>query len=157
MAELPVRQPDWIDDAPIRNAATRRIAAKPDAVWARIADHEAWPEWFTVLKSVRVTTGAEGVGGGRAVSMPGATMHEVFTVWEPSTHFAFAVVKANPLLASMAESVELTPDGDGCVIRYRQGIEPARGFGWFWKATLPRLRRELVRALDRLAVLAEAS
>ena len=31
-----------------------------------------------------------GVGGRRDVSMPGATISEVFTVWEPGEHFAFA-------------------------------------------------------------------
>ena len=134
----------------------RRVAASCDAVWARIADHETWPEWFTALKRVRVTGEPAGVGGQREVSMTGATVREVFTVWEPGVQFAFAVVQANRTLAGMAESVELREDGDGCVVTYRQGIEPARGFGWLWKRILPRMRSELTKALDRLATLAEA-
>lgn len=157
MAELPAQQPEWIATAPIQVVETRRIAASCDAVWARIADHETWPEWFTALKSVRVTTGAEGIGGGREVAVPGATFGEVFTAWEPGQRFAFSVIEASRTLAAMAESVELAADGDGCVITYRQGIEPARGFGWFWKLVQRRLRSNLASALDRLAVLVEAS
>lgn len=156
MADLPVHQPDWIASAPMQNVQERRIAASCDAVWARIADHETWPEWYTVLSRVRVTGEPTGVGGRREVTSTGLTFGEVFTVWQPNEQFAFAVVRFNPSLAGMAESVELRADDDGCVVTYRQGIEPARGFGWLWKLFLPRLRRELTRALDRLAVLAEA-
>jgi uncharacterized protein YndB with AHSA1/START domain len=156
MAELPAHGPDWIATAPVRNIASRRITASCDAVWARLVDHESWPEWFTALSSVRVTTGAAGVGGGREVSMTGTRVGEVFTVWEPGHRFAFAAIKANRTLAGMAESIELEPDDDGCTITYRQGVAPGRGFGWLWKLTLPRMRKELVKALDQLAVLVEA-
>ena len=157
MSELPAHPPSWIDTAPLQNVGEQRIAASCDAVWARIADHETWPAWFTALKQVRVTGEAAGAGGRREVSMPGATLGEEFTVWEPGAHFAFAVVRANRTLAGMAESVELRADGDDCVVTYRQGIEPARGFGWLWKLILPRMRRELTKALDQLATLVEAT
>ena len=157
MANLPVHPPSWIDSAPLQNVGEQRIAASCDAVWQRIADHETWPEWFTALRQVRVTGDAVGVGGRRDVSMPGATIGEVFTAWVPNEHFAFAVVRANRTLAGMAESVELRDDGDGCLLTYRQGVEPAHRFGWLWKLIMPRMRRELVKALDHLAVLSEAS
>ncbi len=76
-------------------------------------------------------------------------------MWEPGRQFAFAVVRANRTLAGMAESVELRTDGDGCVVTYRQGVEPARGFGWLWRLVLVRMRRDLTKALDRLAELVE--
>ena len=156
MADLPVHPPAWIDAAPLQNVEQRQLAASCEDVWVRIADHETWPEWFTALKQVRVTGEAAGVGGRREVSMSGLSVGEVFTVWEPGEQFAFAVVRANRTLAGMGESVELRSDGDGCVITYRQGIEPARGFGWLWRLILPRMRRELTRALDQLASLVEA-
>jgi hypothetical protein len=156
MADLPVHPPTWIDTAPLRNVGERRIAATCDAVWARIADHETWPEWFTALKRVRVTGEAAGVGGQREVSMTGTTIGEVFTVWEPGVQFAFAVVRANRTLAGLAESVELRDDGDGCFVTYRQGIQPGRGFGWLWEPIRRRMRSELTKALDQLASLAEA-
>jgi len=150
MSALPVHQPDWIDSAPLRNTHERRMAASAEQVWARIADHETWPEWFTAIKTVRVAGDAVGVGGRREVSIPGTKMGEVFTVWEPNQQFAFAVISANRTLAGMAESVELRPDGDGCLVTYRQGIEPARGFGWLWKLIVPRMRSELAKALEQL-------
>lgn len=151
MAELPAHEPDWIASAPLQNVQERRIAASREAVWEHIADHETWPEWFTAVKRVRVTGEPAGVGGRREVSIPGATLGEVFTVWMPAEQFAFAVVRANATLAGMAESVELRDDGDACVVSYRQGMDPARGFGWLWKLILPRMRSELTKALDQLA------
>ena len=94
MADLPAHPPEWIASARLRNVGERRILASCDAVWARIADHETWPEWFTALKSVRVTGDGTGVGGRREVSMPGATIGEVFTVWEPGEQFAFAAASS---------------------------------------------------------------
>lgn len=155
MADLPAHPPAWIDTAPITNRADRRIAAPASVVWARIADHESWPEWFTALSRVNVTGDPAGVGGGRTVSMPGLTVVEEFTVWEPERQFAFAVVGANRTIAGMAESVEIRDDPDGCVVTYRQGVEPGSGFGWFWKLALPRLRKELTKALAQLAASVE--
>jgi hypothetical protein len=150
MGELPAHGPEWIDTAPLRNVVERRLAAPCEAVWARIADHETWPEWFTALDRVRVTGEPEGVGGRREATARGITMGEVFTAWEPGERFAFAIVRANRTLAGMAESVELRPDGDGCVVTYRQGVEPASGFGWLWRLIMPRLRSETAKALERL-------
>ena len=151
MADLPVHPPSWIDGAPVRNVAERRIAAPPAAVWTHVADHERWPEWFTALSTVRATADSSSVGGGRSVSMPGVTVDEEVTVWEPERQFAFAVVGAPRGLAGMAESVELRPDGDGCVVTYRQGIAPARGWGLVWRVLVRRMRHQLDDALDRLA------
>ena len=151
MAQLIERQPEWIDDAPISLSNSRRIAASPEAVWARIADHETWPEWFTDFSKVTVTSGAEGVGGGRKVTMPGATVTELFTEWEPNRRFAFTLVEGPPILASMAELVEIEPADDGCTITYRQGIEPAKGFAWLWKPVAKRFDGQTRKALDRLA------
>ncbi len=152
MSTLPRREPDWIPTAPIVITRSRRIDASVDAVWAWIADHETWPEWFTALKSVRVTGEPAGVDGRREVSMGGLTLGEVFTAWEPGSLFAFSVVKGPPIVASVAESVALTAEGAGaCTITYTQGIEPARGFGWLWRIIARRMNSELRKGLDRLA------
>ena len=155
MAQLVERSPEWIGTAPVVVQNSRRIAASADAVWARIADHETWPEWFTDLSKVRVTTAASGVGGGREVSMPGITVREVFTAWEPPNHFAFTVVEGPRVLAAMAESITIEPDGDGCTITYAQGIEPATGFGRVLKVMARRMNGQQRKALDRLAALVE--
>ncbi|MEQ8437220.1 MAG: SRPBCC family protein [Ilumatobacter fluminis] len=157
MAQLTERPADWASTAPIVVENTRRIAAPVETVWERIADHETWPEWFTDLSSVTVTFGAEGVGGGRDVKVPGMTVKERFTAWEPPHHFAFTLFEGPRIMTSMAESVALVPDsdGDGCTITYTQGIEPAKGFGWLVKLAAKRLDVQQRAALDKLAALVE--
>jgi uncharacterized protein YndB with AHSA1/START domain len=155
MAHLVERSPEWIGTAPIVVQNSRRIDASADAVWARIADHETWPEWFTDLSKVEVTTAASGVGGGRQVSMPGITVREVFTAWDPPNHFAFTVVEGPRILTAMAESITIEIDGDGCTITYAQGLEPAKGFGGILRAMARRMNGQQRKALDRLAALVE--
>ena len=152
MAQLVERPPEWVSSAPVLVKNSRSIAAPVERVWARIADHESWPEWFTDASSVKVTTAAEGVGGGREVKLPGATMREVFTAWDPPNHFAFSVVEGPRMLKSMAESITIEGEGDECTITYAQGIEPAKGFGWLWKLLAKRMDARQRKALDRLAV-----
>ena len=156
MAQLPVRQPEWIATAPLVVQRERRVFAAPAAVWKHIADHETWPEWFVALKRVKVTGAAEGVGGQRVVSVPGATIGELFTAWDPNERFAFAVISGPRLLAALAESVVIEPNDDGCTVTYTQGIEPARRFGWFWRLSSKRMSKLLGNALDALAARAEA-
>ncbi len=155
MAQLPVRQPDWIDTAPVVVRQERRVSAPPAAVWKHIADHETWPEWFKGLKQIEVTGEAEGIGGQRVATVPGAKVGEVFTAWEPDRQFAFAVVSGPPVLAAMAESVVIEVTDSGCIVRYTMGIEPARGFGWFLKLGAGRVEKMLTEALDNLAERAE--
>ncbi|HEY5663384.1 MAG TPA: SRPBCC family protein [Ilumatobacter sp.] len=155
MAQLPIRQPEWIPAAPVVVRRERHVDAPASAVWRHIADHETWPEWFPGLKRVEVPGSREGVGGQRLVSVPGATVGEVFTAWDPDARFAFAVVAAPRVLASMAESVVIAADGDSCDVTYTIGIEPATGFGWFWRLAAGRMARMLERALVNLAERAE--
>jgi uncharacterized protein YndB with AHSA1/START domain len=155
MAEKIERAPEWVPTAPVAIRNSRRIEAPAEKVWERIADHETWPEWFTDLSTVEITLGAEGVGGGRQVSMPGVKVRERFTAWDPPTRFAFTIVDGPVMITSMAELIEIEPDGDACTITYTQGIEPAKGFGWFWKIGSKRLDGQLKKALDRLAALVE--
>lgn len=147
------REPGWIAEAPLQTGAQRTIAAPPDAVWAVIADHTGWPDWFPALKSVAVTGEPTGVGGRRRVSIPGMRFDEVFTAWEPGRLFAFTVVATRPpLLTAMAESVALTDTGDGSTtVVYRQGFEPRRGMGWFWRRNQLQMQASVEAGLAGLA------
>ena len=155
MAQLVERSPEWIGTAPIVVQNSRRIGASAEVVWARIADHETWPEWFTDLSKVEVTTAASGVGGGREVSMPGVRVREVFTAWDPPNHFAFTVIEGPRILEAMAESIMIESEDGGCTITYAQGIEPAKGFGRICKVMARRMNGQQRKALDRLATLVE--
>lgn len=156
MASLQRRDSEWIPSAPILVSRSQPIDASADQVWSIIADHERWPEWFTTLKSVEVTGAAAGVGGTRRVRIPGAALDEVFTAWSPGEQFAFSVLSGFPGLIAMAESVDIeTVDAQRCVVRYSQGIEPRRGFGWLWKLIAKRAGKTLEAALGSLATVAE--
>ncbi|HSH10917.1 MAG TPA: SRPBCC family protein [Ilumatobacter sp.] len=156
MAQLPIHQPEWIGTAPVVVRRERSVLAPPAAVWKHIADHHAWPQWFKGLTTVQVTGASEGVGGQRVASMTGTTVGEVFTAWTPNEQFAFAIVTGPRVLAGMAESVVLEPDEGGCTVVYTIGIEPASGFGWLVKLGSKRLAKMLEKALDALALRAQA-
>jgi hypothetical protein len=152
-----VQPPEWIDAAPIVVEAQVDIAAPPEVVWGILADHVAWPEWFTALDAVEVTRGGSGVGGGRRVTARRMPLDEEFTVWDENAHFAFAVVHSKlPILDAMAESIRIEPIDDGCRVVYRQGLQAKRGFGkvlgLIWQGAAKQLRT----ALDNLRQRAES-
>lgn len=167
MPELIRRDPSWIDNAPVQVEESITIDAPPDVVWGLVADHERWPEWFSALASVEITLGATGVGGGRKVKagpMGPMVFDEEFTAWDDPAddgtwHFAFTVLRSNvPLIRSMAESVRLSPIGDGArtLLVYRQGLEAPQpwltgALGLSWRYAEWGLRR----ALPALAARAE--
>jgi uncharacterized protein YndB with AHSA1/START domain len=153
MSTYTERPPEWIPSAPLVNERSRVIAASRAVVWQRIADHTTWPEWFTSLKRVVVNGAAEGVGGRRAVSIPGATVNEVFTAWEPEQRFAFTLVDGPPGIVAIAESVELVDHDGGTLVTYRQGFEPRRGWGRPVRLVVARMDRELAKALEQLDAL----
>ena len=155
MAQLTERPADWPSTAPIVVNYSRRIAAPVETVWQRIVDHETWTEWMTDLSSVTVTLGAEGVGGGRDAKANGMTVKERFTAWDPPHQFGFTVYEGPRVLTSMAETIDLEADGDGCKINYTIGLEPAKGFGWLVKQMAKRLGASQRKAIDTLAGLVE--
>jgi len=157
MAKHPVQPPEWIDAAPILVREEIEIAAPPSAVWARIADHETWPEWFTALDRVeRIGTGAD-VGSGRRVFVKRLPIEEEFTAWDVDEHFAFGVTSSKiPILHTMAESVRLEQTAAGTCVIYRQGLQGRSGFGWAMELAWKRPAKQLVDALERLRDLVES-
>lgn len=159
MPRHPVKQPEWIDSAPILVSETVEIDATPTHVWAHLADHAAWPEWFDALDEVRPGTTSTGVGGTRQIVTKPLTIDEVFTAWDEGEHFAFAIVGSQlPMLAAAAESVRLEPIGDGgrCRVTYRQGVEGRRGLGWLMKLAWTPAGKGLAPALAALKQRVEA-
>lgn len=146
---------DWLDDAPLLLRATRRIEAPPEAVWARIADHAGWTQWFNGLKKVVPGSPATGVGGGRTVSLAGGlTLEEEFLAWDENRRFAFVVTHMKPrILRTLVEDVALEPTADGAtMVTYRQGWDPIGGKpvqALLRKSTQPQLEKAL-EELERL-------
>jgi len=149
--------PDRIDGAPIGAAEATMIDATPDVVWRQIADHHSWPEWFGGLSSVVVTGRAAGVGGRRRVFAGPVRFDEVFTVWEPGRHFAFAVTGSSvPGLDWLAESITLEPVGAATLVQYRQGLAARPGYGWLWSALWTRASAQLAPGLQELKTRSES-
>jgi uncharacterized protein YndB with AHSA1/START domain len=155
MATHTLQPPEWIDAAPIRFECSVEIAAPPEAVWARIADHRTWPEWFTAVDSVDIVGASEGVGGGRRVTSGKVVFDEEFTAWDVGEHFAFAVIASKlPILESLAESVVIEPTATGSRVVYRQGLQAKRGFGvllgLLWKRAAKQLEPSLANLKQQL-------
>lgn len=152
MTPIKPRPVEWVDSAPVRASRSRRIAQPPAVVWAAIADHARWTEWFPRLVAVTPGEVADAVGGTRTVDLGVAAAEEEFLAWEPERHFAFTVTASNrPGLRSMVEDIRLTSDGDtACTVTYTMGLEPLGG-----KLLRPVLEPVLRKAIsDGLAGLA---
>jgi hypothetical protein len=155
-----VHPPEWIDSAPIVVDESVVIDAPPSAVWAEIADHESWPEWFETLNRVEPGPTSTGVGATRRVSAGPLVLDEEFTAWDENEHFAFAVTHSKlPILGALIESVRLSPENDGaaCRVNYRQGVQGRSGFGWAMKALWSRAAKDLPVALQNLKQRVESS
>ncbi len=121
---------DWLDDAPLLLSASRRIDATPDAVWARVADHSTWPDWWAGLKHVEPGAQPTGVGGTRTVKLAGGlTIQEEFLAWEEDRRFAFVVTHMKPkIIRTLVEDLTLEPvDGGATKVTYTQGWDPIGG------------------------------
>lgn len=152
-----VQPPEWIDDAPIRVTESVDIAAPPRGVWAHIADHESWPEWFTALERVERFGSGEGVGSGRRVIVMRLPIDEEFTAWDVDEHFAFGVTATKIVtLQALAESVRLESIDGGTRVTYRQGVQGRPGLGWAMRLLWRRPARQLADALGNLRVRVES-
>lgn len=145
MKPITPRTLEWMDQAPVCVTRTRRIAVEPDRVWAALADHEGWPDWFGPITKVERIGSGEGVGGSRRVFIKSIGVEEEFLAWEPGSRFAFTVVRVNRSgIRSMVEDIRLTPEGDtATTVSYTQAIDPIASF-----VTAPLLRRAISKTLD---------
>ncbi|HET7654907.1 MAG TPA: SRPBCC family protein [Acidimicrobiales bacterium] len=155
MTKLVPRTIEWIDSAPVRIPASARSTASPDAVFAVLAEHERWPEWFTSVKSVEVMGAPSGVGARRRVKVPGLTVDEEFIVWEPGVRWSFTGLEARPgITRSLVEDCRLTPvsgDGGGTDITYTMYLDPPTWMRPLLAVLAPQLRRNNNKAMENLA------
>lgn len=137
---------EWMHRAPVRAVRTRTVQATPDQVFAVLADHEAWPEWFDQITSVDVLGPAEGVGARRRVHIGSTSVDEEFLAWEPGRRFSFTVTQASrPGIRSLNEDIRLVPVGDdSTTVAYTMALDPV-GPG---RLLAPVLNRVVGKALD---------
>lgn len=158
MSQLVPQTVDWIDRAPIRIEARAESSASPAEVFAVLADHERWPEWFPSVKKVTVIGAASGVGARRRVAIPGATVDEEFIVWEPGVRWTFTGIAARPKFTrSLVEDCRLEDRGSaGTSISYTMYLDPAPLLRPLVKVLSGQIRANNTRALANLAERAAA-
>jgi uncharacterized protein YndB with AHSA1/START domain len=158
MGTLVPRSIDWVEAAPISIVASAESTATPDAVFAVLADHERWPEWFPGVRRVTVLGPAAGVGARRRVAVPGATVDEEFIVWEPGVRWSFTGIAASPRVTrSLVEDCRLAPlPAGGTSISYAMLLDPPPLLRPLVKLAAPRIRRNNQQALKNLAARAAA-
>jgi hypothetical protein len=153
MTTLPMQTVDWIDHAPLRVEARAESTASPDKVFAVLADHERWPEWFPRVRKVTVLGPAEGVGARRRVELPGMTVDEEFIVWDPGARWTFTGYEARPRFTrSLVEDCVLTPrPGGGTAITYTMYMDPVGVMGALVKLSAGQMRKNNTKAMQNLA------
>lgn len=153
MAALVKRSIEWVESAPIRIEATSESTASPTDVFAVLADHEHWPEWFPSVRKVTVLGVAAGVGATRRVAIPGATVDEEFIVWEPGVRWTFTGIAARPrFTTSLVEDCRLRElASGGTAITYTMYLDPPGVLAPLVRAFAGRLKANNSRAMANLA------
>ena len=158
MAALLPQPIEWIDLAPVCIEARAESAASPEAVFAVLADHERWPEWFPAVRKVSVLGAASGVGARRRVVVPGLAVDEEFIVWDPGVRWAFTGYAARPRFTrSLVEDCRLSrlPTG-GTAMTYSMYLDPHPSLRVLVAAARHQVSRNIGRALTNLSRRAES-
>jgi ribosome-associated toxin RatA of RatAB toxin-antitoxin module len=150
---------EWSETAPIRVQGTAATTASPEAVFAVLADHARWPEWFPKVKAVEILGPAEGVGARRRVKIPGLAVDEEFIAWEPGKLFAFTATAAKPgAFKALVEHCRIKPsERGGCDVTWTMTFEPHPLAAPVMKLARRSLEANLGTAMANLARRAEAS
>jgi hypothetical protein len=148
MTAIEPRTLAWAPSAPIQNEGRAHSTAAPDAVFAVLADQEAWPEWFPRIEKVTVGPGPVGVGSQRTVTLRGLAVDEVLIAWEPGRLFAFTGVDVRPrAFAALVEQCLLEPTADGGTdITWVQSVTPGNVL---YRILFKVSRRTIVKSLDQ--------
>ncbi|GES33364.1 SRPBCC family protein [Streptomyces angustmyceticus] len=142
---------DFAESAPLRLVFAAEVTARPEKVFAALADDVAgWSHWFTGVTRSAPTHG----GSGREVHLTGGTRFtETVLAAEPDSHYAYRVDTTNaPGLHALLEDWRLTPSGGGTRLRWMfaaDGPAPVRFLLTLARPGLGRAFRESARALDR--------
>lgn len=158
MATLTPETPNWTDTAPVKISAVREMATTADRVFAALANHEAWPNWFDAIDRVDVLgEQREGIGARRSVYLARRRIRidEEFIEWEPEKVWGFTVVEATGpfrLLVTLNERVTIQVIGpDRVRVTYLMALKPrGRSKLLFDKVLRRGLEKNLGSALDEL-------
>lgn len=98
--------------------ATATTSAAPDAVWALLADEQAWTRWGSWSSAEIEGGGEHGPGAVRVLVARPFRVRERVTTWEPAARMGYELLEGMKLDGYRGE-VTLTPDGEGTTVRWR--------------------------------------
>jgi uncharacterized protein YndB with AHSA1/START domain len=157
MGTIEQKNLDWIERAPVSFSGSATTTASPEAVFAILADHEHWPEWFPVLtKEEVVGPRPEGIGTRRLATIPGGKVEEVIIAWDPGQRFAFAVTAVSPgIVRALLEDCRIEPAQGGTRVTYTMYLEPVAVFGPLMSLMKGPMGKQLDKGMRALAARAE--
>jgi uncharacterized protein YndB with AHSA1/START domain len=149
---------DWIERAPFSFSGSATTTASPEAVFAVLADHERWPEWFPLLKkTVVIGPIREGVGIRRVTTLPGAKLDELFIAWDPGERLAFTMTAVSPRIThAFVDDCRIERAGSGSHITYTSYLDPVAPLLPIMKVLKGLLGKQLDKGMRALAARAEA-
>ena len=158
MGTIAPKDLDWIERAPFSLSGSATTTASPAAVFAVLADHERWPEWFPLLKkTVVIGPAREGVGMRRVSTFPGTKLDELFIAWDPGKRLAFTMTAVSPgITHAFVDDCRIEPAGSGSHITYTTYLDPVAPLLPIMKLMKGLLGKQLDKGMRALAARAEA-
>jgi len=149
---------EWMARAPYSVTGSATTTASLEAVFAVLADHERWPEWFPLItKTVVVGPAREGVGMRRETSIPGGHLDELFLAWDPGKRLAFTCTAIKPRIwHALLDDCHIERVGDRTHITYATYLDPAPPVLPIMKLLKGHLNEQFDKGMRTLAALAEA-
>ena len=143
---------DWTEQAPVSFSGSATTTASPEAVFAILADHERWPEWFPVIKKTIVLGSArEGVGMRRVTTIPGGKIEELIIAWDPGERFAFTgTAVSTGIVHALVEDCRI-----GTRVTYTMYLDPVAPLRPIMKLMKGLVGKQLDKGMRALAARAE--
>jgi carbon monoxide dehydrogenase subunit G len=149
MASVEPQDIEFAETAPVIAEGSVVVDGTPAEVWAVLADHARWPEWFGgAVKTVTPTSDPPGgVGATRVVVLRGGRVDERFITWDELTTWAFTATEIKPPFASkLVERAVVEPIDDAHTrVTYRMAVELVP----LLKPLAPLVRKGLGRAITQ--------
>jgi uncharacterized protein YndB with AHSA1/START domain len=157
MGTLEQKDLDWIERAPVSFSGSATTTASPEAVFAILADHERWPEWFPVIKKTVVLGSArEGVGMRRLTTIPGGKVEELIIAWDPGERWAFTGTAVSPgVLHALVEDCRIERARSGTRVTYTIYLDPVAPLRPIMKLMKGLIGKQLDKGMRALTARAE--
>ena len=130
--------------------ASARSSAPPERVWELLGDTSTYPDWGTWDATEIERHGEpppDGLGAIRKLTTGRYVVREEITAFEPPRLFGYHLIDGLPM-RNYDATVELTPDGDGTLIRWRSEFDSKiPGTGALIRRRMQGLFEEVARLL----------